>query len=398
METLLHYLAVIFKWRRLIVSLTFISTIVALIISLLLPVRYTATAQILPPTEETDLLSFASPLYNIQARTLSRTRLLFSQSTPSDLIGAMFKSRTVMEGVIRECDLMKVFKLKKPSMEKATRFLKKMTDVSVSDEGIIRVSVEARTPQLAAAITNQYIKEVDRFLRESVMSRGKNMRFFIEGRLAEAERELKVAQESLLVFQKRHNVGVLDEETKSVVEAYAKLKSQLIVKEATLGVIRNFSEGGNPLLENTQRDVTELKKKLQEMETGYSGGYGLGFAVPFKRLPELMAEYTRRYLECKIKQEVYALLSQQYEQAKITEARDTPAITVLDYARLPEKKSYPKRALIVLGSFIISLTVSIVIAFIQEYLQTKADDNIKGKLINLREAIVSDWHRIFKRK
>lgn len=79
-----------------------------------------------------------------------------------------------------------------------------------------------------------------------------------------------------------------------------------------------------------------------ESSTEANNGFGVGFAIPFKKLPDVGTEYVRRYRNLKIQESVYTLMMQEYEQAKIMEVRDTPAITVLDYAAVPKEKFGPK--------------------------------------------------------
>ncbi|MFO7891950.1 MAG: GNVR domain-containing protein [bacterium] len=59
-------------------------------------------------------------------------------------------------------------------------------------------------------------------------------------------------------------------------------------------------------------------------------------------------------------------LAPQYEQAKIQEMKDVPTIQVIDWATRPEWKSKPKRAYIVILSFLISFMVSILLVLTYE--------------------------------
>jgi hypothetical protein len=72
-------------------------------------------------------------------------------------------------------------------------------------------------------------------------------------------------------------------------------------------------------------------------------------------------------LDFKVQQEAYAALYQQYEYARVLEARDAPALTVLDYAVPPERKSSPKRTFIVAIVFLFSLAAGAAFAFVAEY-------------------------------
>jgi len=63
---------------------------------------------------------------------------------------------------------------------------------------------------------------------------------------------------------------------------------------------------------------------------------------------------------------LYELLAKQYELAKIDEAKDATVIQILDKAIEPDRKSKPRRTLIVLAAALIALFVSILWAFVKE--------------------------------
>jgi hypothetical protein len=77
---------------------------------------------------------------------------------------------------------------------------------------------------------------------------------------------------------------------------------------------------------------------------------------PIRKLPLLGVEWADLYRRMKIQETVYELLNQQYELARIQEAKEIPAVNVVDPANVPERKSSPHRLLIVLGLTLISVT------------------------------------------
>ena len=61
-------------------------------------------------------------------------------------------------------------------------------------------------------------------------------------------------------------------------------------------------------------------------------------------------------------------MTSQYESAKIQEAKDTPTISVLDYAEPEAGRHSPRRMKLVLASWGASLAVVVGLAFVGEYL------------------------------
>jgi hypothetical protein len=68
-----------------------------------------------------------------------------------------------------------------------------------------------------------------------------------------------------------------------------------------------------------------------------------------RKLPLLGVEWADLYRRMKIQETVYELLNQQYELARIQEAKEIPTVNVVDPADLPERKSWPPRMLVILA-------------------------------------------------
>lgn len=370
MNKLVDYLSVIVKWRKLIFLNTIIITVLVMALSFVIPRRFTATAQLLPPSEEGDMFGLTSIIGGGLGSSLSKLRVsgLGGVTTASDLMAGILVSRTIMDRVAQQCSIAYYNRIKPTKTEEVRKQLKGMTKIGVGDEGIVRITINAKTPHLAAKVANAYVAELDIFLRTSNISRGRNMRLFLERRLAEAESALALAQESLKVYQARHKVVAVDDETRAAIDAYARLKSQAYLKEAELAAVQNVASDDNPYYLSLKRETEAFQQQLRRLEKGEGkSGFGVGFAVSFAHLPEVGAEYARRYLNYRIQEETYLMLSQQLEYAKILEARDAPTLTILDSAVPPQRHSFPKRSVLTIGAFIFSIFAGVILAFTGEY-------------------------------
>jgi uncharacterized protein involved in exopolysaccharide biosynthesis len=77
-------------------------------------------------------------------------------------------------------------------------------------------------------------------------------------------------------------------------------------------------------------------------------------------------EYVRRFRDVKYQEVVFELMAKQFEIAKIDEARDTWVVQVLDQAVPPDRKSKPKRALIVIVATFAAVIVCLALAAVFE--------------------------------
>lgn len=142
-----------------------------------------------------------------------------------------------------------------------------------------------------------------------------------------------------------------------MVEAAANLQGQLIAAEASLSGLQQIYTPNNVRVRAAQARVAELRSQLEKLG-GKAGGEAIAGGDPasnsdalypsIRKLPILGVTYANLFRETKIQEAVFEALTQQYEMAKVQEAKETPSVKVLDPAQVPERKSSPPRTLITL--------------------------------------------------
>jgi uncharacterized protein involved in exopolysaccharide biosynthesis len=238
--------------------------------------------------------------------------------------------------------------------------------------------VEDKDPKLAADIANTYLTNLDRLFAKLGTTDASRQRRFVAERLDKTEKGLRQAESTLRSFQEKNKAIVLTEQSKSAIEAAAKVRGQIAAAEVQLEVTRGFATENNPDVLALKRQIGEMKRQLAHMEYGkglelspenVDGGQDRPeFQVPFTKVPELGMELVRLMRELKIQETMFNLLTAQYEQAKISEARDTPNVQVLDRAVPAERKSKPKTVINMAIAGVLGLFAGIFLAFFLEYL------------------------------
>jgi len=402
---LLDYLKVLIKHRKMIIRNVFIVALLVAIISFFLPKTYMAVTTILPPedTQSTGILtSFSnSPLANL---------ILKETSTTSDLFVEIIKSRSVFDGVLKKKFIYKKHKknaqkrpllqiIKGKSIENGRKKLASRVHVKASPEGIISVEVELNDRYLAADVANAVVSELDKINKEKSTSRAKNSRIYIENQLKLTEEKLKKASKELVIFQEKYKAVSLAEQTKTAIERAGELKGKILAKNVELGVALQTMKPDNVIVAQLKKEIEELEKQYNYLQYGDSVALEeqKEFYIPFAEVPGVGLELARLMREVKVQETVWELLNQQYYQAKIQEARDTPTIQVLDEAVPPELRAKPKRKLLVLIGSFLALILSIFWAFTSEYIeQVKSDSTNYHKTREITEDIKSDWEGIKK--
>ncbi len=380
--TIYDIISIIYKNRKYVLIIVIIFTVISTIISFLMPVKYKATAVLMPPVNQSvSIMSIALRGNLYTEPEVGGVGYMPGMITPSDVFAYMLNSGTVRSLVINECSLIEHYNkrtLFQKNPEKALyeveKKFKKEVTISVTDEHFILISVEDKNKFKAAEIANKYGDVLDRIYTKMNMTQGGKMREFIEKRLEEESNILNKLEDSLKIFQKRHGTVSLDNELRAVVELTAQIEAKIISQKIEYEAMKTYSKNDNPQLKALETQIDKAKQQLDSITRGSRSGT---LFIPYKKAPDIGIELGKRMRDVKIHQEVYALLVQQLEQAKIMEAKDTPKIQFLERAHPPYKKSWPKRSIIIIVGFILGLISSASSLLFKHWWNQYRADNIK---------------------
>jgi capsule polysaccharide export protein KpsE/RkpR len=247
--------------------------------------------------------------------------------------------------------------------------VEKHREVSVSQEGLVRVAYEDRDRARSAAVTNAFVRELDRFNREMQVTGARRVREFIGNRIGEAADELAAAETDLKDFKESTGAVLISEQTKASIETAAKIYGRIAELEVDLERLGQFATERSPEVIDIRSQIRALERKLAEM--GYmpsdeKDDSESKLFPKFDSAPELEKRLGELMREVEIKRSVYAVLSEQYETAKIQEMKDTPTLQVLDWAHPPLVRSRPRRKAIVAVSGVLAFLLSSLVVVSRE--------------------------------
>lgn len=354
------------------------------LIAFLIPKSFTSTAQLMPPDAQSSSgLAMMAAMASKVGTGLGSVAgdLLGMKSTGALFIGVL-RSQTAQDRLVQEFGLQKTYALLgKKSLTDARTELDENTSISEDRKsGIISISVTDHDKNRAAAIANAYVNELNALVAELSTSAAHRERVFLEGRLKLAKSDLDDASSQLAQFSSKNNTLDIQTEGKAMLDAAGTLAGQLIAAQSELEGLRQIYTDNNPRVRSWNARVSELRKQLDKLggtqgnavpadggnrstamaadppqSNGVVSSAKVG-DIPFptiRNLPLLGAKYGDYYRRAKIQETVFEMLTEQYELAKVEEAKETPSVKVLDPAQVPEKKSFPPRLLIMfLGTFL----------------------------------------------
>jgi len=285
----------------------------------------------------------------------------------SEVLLTMIKSRRIQDTLIESHGLQNG-EGGKLTMVESRKELSKATVVSIGrKDGVITVSVENESPKKAAAIANDYVSELEKLSKELALSEASQRRAFLEKQLADAFTKLQAAENAMTASQQQSGLIQLDAQGQAIIEGIAALQAQIAAKEVELGAVRLFATDENPEVKQILTTIQELRKQLTNLERANPKAQQAGSSIlRTDQVPEAGMEYLRRTRDLKYAETIHQLIAQQYQMAKVDEAQNAPILQVLDAAIPPERRSYPKRAQMVLMSVVASAFLMCLIAFILE--------------------------------
>jgi len=338
---------------RFIILFVGLATLSAIIISLLLPKWYRATATLLPPKQVTvpvgGLGEFA------EAVSVTSGLNLPVLVTASDVYARMLKSRTIAEQIIKRFKLNDRYDIY--NFDEAYEALMNNADFRVTAEGLLSVSAEDKDAQMAADITNAFVEELDRVNREIASQRAKHNRDFVAERLQQVKTELDSARSAFEQFQTKNRTVDFDQQTKMSTERAIDLKIKLAETDLELELTGQELSPDNPKIVELKRKRKIIIDQMDRLENqNPDNSY---FSVPISKIPSLRGKYEMLYSQVRVNEALYELLLGQMEQAKIQVSENSPTISVLDPARVPSLRSRPQRTLIVVATLAFSLVVAV---------------------------------------
>lgn len=413
--------------RRFLFSATAVGLLVSTLIAFFIPKSYTSTAQLMPPDQQSSsALAMMAGMAAKAGGGLGAVAgdLLGIKSSGALFIGVL-RSETAQDRLAEKFDLRKVYGRR--LLVDARRTLDENTSISEDRKsGIISISVTDHDAQRAAALANAYVDELNSLVAELSTSSAHRERVFLEERLKVAKRDLDEAASQLAQFSSKNNTLDIQQEGKAMLDAAGTIAGELVAAQSQLEGLRQIYTDNNARVRAMQGRVAELRRQLEKLggvqsnpakkspastlarsqaadpPLGQAAVPPLGQAsdpppadqsadqqavqsggMPYptiRSLPLLGAKYADYYRRAKIQETVFELLTQQSELAKVQEAKETPSVKVLDPGRIPEKKSFPPRLLIMfLGTFL-ALSVSLVWV-LAAYQWQQADPNDPRKML-----------------
>ncbi|MBB5338660.1 GumC family protein [Tunturiibacter gelidoferens] len=372
---------------------------ISILVAFSLPKQYESGARIMPPEQGGNGAAMLAALVGkSSASSLSGLAgSLIGVKNNSALFVALLHSGTVSGHLIDKFDLQRVYHRRyRDSTAKRLAHLTKITEDSKS--GVITIVVTDGDRERARDLANAYLDELNRLVARVNTSAARREREFIEQRLNTVQTELERAQLELSDFSRKNTTIDLKEQTRATVDAGSKLEGQLIAGETELSSLRQIYGDQNVRVRAAEARNAILQHELQRANGRSIQGVeedNLDSTHPYpalRELPRLGVQWANLYRTVRIHETVFDLLSEEYETARIDEAKSIPTVGIIDFPGLPERKSSPHRFLIVLSSTALSIAMTAIYLLVTRFwLELEECDPRRVLVARIRMTMHNGW-------
>jgi tyrosine-protein kinase Etk/Wzc len=377
-------LIVLGQRKRSIFLIASVFAVIAIIVSLILPKSYTATATLLPPQQNSSIGATLAGQLGSMGGMASLAGAGLGLRNPNDMYVAMLMSRTVEDAMVQHFGLMSEYRAKYPSDARKAFEGHAKIDGSGKD-GLIRISIEDSDPRRAAELANGYVDQFRALSEHLAITEASQRRLFFEKELERAKSDLANAEEALKRTEQTTGLVQLDSQARTLIEAAASLRAQIAAREVQIEGMQMYATGQNAQLLQAQQELEGMRTQLAKL--GGSEDSAASLIVSKGRVPEVGLEYARKVRDVKYYETIFDILARQFEVAKLDEAKQGALIQVVDSAIAPDRRSSPKRGRIVIGATLAGLLIGMITALFQASLRRLRDDPESAeKLGSLRSA------------
>lgn len=364
-ERTIARLELLWMHRLFLLKVVAVGLVASLTIALVIPHRFKSTVQLMPPDQQSAALGALASLTGRSggaSSALSSIGLgglaglagdLLGQRTSGDLFIGVLGSRTVITALVSKFDLRHVYR--KKLWEDAGKILAQRTKITQDKKsGIISISVTDRSAQRAADIAQEYVTQLNYVITQLNTSSAHREREFLETRLQQVNSSLETAERQFGDFASKNAAIDIPEEGKAMLEAGATLEGELIAAQTELQGLRQIYSDDHVKVRSMQARVTELRHQIENLggkPDAIDGESAVSDPLypSIRSLPVLGVQYADLLRSTKVQEAVFEVLTQEYELAKVAEAKEVPTVKVLDSPNIAERKSFPPRRLITLA-------------------------------------------------
>ncbi|MCH2042819.1 MAG: Wzz/FepE/Etk N-terminal domain-containing protein [Saprospiraceae bacterium] len=340
--SLLDLIGVFYRWRKPILILIVVAMIGSIVISLLLPNYYTATATFVPANEEKEL-------FNAEG---TKNNSLYGDEDAIDRSMIFSNSPKLIEYMITTYQLAERYDIDASTPKGQDRVVKTFIDlyeVKKNEHIGIEVSIQDKNPMEAAKMLQGALDHIQLLHKDATKNNKALIKNTYEQLLTKKKAELDSASREVSALRLKYSIWDVEEQGELMAGLVVRAEAGLAESKSKL---KSFTASG-------QRDsiriykarVAGLSRKLESLTTEVDSLRGSINIYSFNEGKDKILYYETIIEELS---EDVADINTKYSQFDGQANNQASSIIILEPVQVPKIKSYPIRWLIVAASTILA--------------------------------------------
>ncbi len=360
--------------KKTLFAIPAITTTLAIVVSLLMTPIFTAKTVMMPPQQQQS--GAASALASLGGLA-GLAGAAAGIKSPDEMYIAFMQSEGLQKAVIEKLQLKERYETK--TLFETRETLKQNVKIAADKKaGLISIEASDRDPEFAAKLANIHVEELRNLMGRLAVTDAQQRRVFYEQAISKTQAELAEAEANFRAAKEKSGLQVTAVIAESGVRASAELRGQIAAKEVQMQAMSRFATSQNPDVQRLGSELAALRSQLGKIEQG-SGADDK--TSPIQQLA------VKAFRDIKAREAMMGVLVAQYESARVDEAKEGPLIQQVDVAIAPERKSKPKRAIIVLVAAFAGLFLGVLVAFVRRAISKAAASPETSRQITKLKAV-----------
>ena len=340
--------------KAIFIFVTVLAALIGVAVAMLTTPVYTARTTLMPAQQGGGGGSALGGLGNL-AGLAGLAGLSSSMKSSDEMYIAFMRSQTVQSALIEELALKDRYKAR--TLEDARQALDRQVVIAADKKsGLLTVMASDGDPAFAARLANAQVQQLTRLMGRLAVTEAQQRRVFYEQQIDKTQQRLAELEVRYKAAQQKSGIQIASSVAEADLQAGVSLRSQIASKEVQLQSLSQFATRQNPEVIRLAGEIAALRTQLQKYERGTGQATT---AAPQQQ------EALQAFRELKTQEAMLDAFVRQLEVARIDEAKDGPAIQVLDEARTPELRAKPERRKLVMAYTITGAVIGLLLAIVR---------------------------------
>ncbi len=370
-ENLVGIIATIFKWRKPIIYLVVVATILSIGVSLLLPNYYSSTTSFYAASTD---LAKPEMIFGLTGKAME----YYGGDGDIDRLLTIAESNELKDYLVDTFKLLDHYEIDAKDIKsgfKVREVLEDLYKVRKTKYDAIELTVEDKDRVFAAKMVNAAREKINDFATALIKDSQKRLLSTFEKTMDEKQKEINGLDQNLIDSRKKYGILNIESQSGMLGVLISKKESSLVGSKGRLQMYQQLGTANKDTIMILKASIKGLEDELREL-TSPSSTTSLNltkFNDGLSKVEMLQQLHTQSRNRLSYDMDRYNMIRNAYESA-------VPSIILIENGQIPIVKSRPKRIMIVLASIFAALLVSVIgVLLINNYSDINWKEELHGK-------------------